>query len=140
MAAKLNLNSQQVSAICKIIVVWSDNEKLTWQRLTKEIKARISLDVTRQTLCKYFSVKHEYNLRKEALRAGKPAGRNPPISATESDLRNEIARLQREVSELERKVNAQVVALNRAKANAAKHNPPILPHVLFQAPVEEKRE
>lgn len=140
MAAKLNLNNQQVSMICKIIVTWPDGEKLTWQRLTKEIKARMSLDVTRQTLCKYFSVKYEYDLRKEAQRAGEPPGRNPPFSATENDLRNEIARLQREISELERKVNVQIVALNRAKVNAAKHNPPILPHILFQAPAEENRE
>ncbi|HDZ9267176.1 MULTISPECIES: hypothetical protein [Vibrio] len=140
MAAKLNLNNQQVSAICKIIVTWSDDEKLTWLRLTKEIKARVSLSVTRQTLCKYFSIKHEYDLRKEAQRAGESAGRNPPTSATESDLRKEIARLQREVSQLERKNNAQIVALNRAKMNAAKHHPPILPHVLFRAPVEEDRE
>jgi len=119
--AKKSLSNKQITTICELIIHWNDN-KLTWQRLTMAIDEKLGVKVTRQTLSSYFAIKHEYQLRKNALRGINVPSRAIPASVSQHELLEKVARLEREKDYLQRQCNVQLEKIQCMIHNSQRHN------------------
>ncbi|WP_372747175.1 hypothetical protein [Litorivivens sp.] len=110
-----SISAQDQRRIEQLISKWKG--KLTWKLLTKAIELELDIKTTRQTLCTYTGIYTAYTNRKGDLR-----GVTPEVVATitRSDVnaQERIARLEKEVRELEEKNAQQLRMIDRIFANA----------------------
>ncbi|UYM17080.1 hypothetical protein [Endozoicomonas euniceicola] len=100
------LSKERISEICTILTTW--NGKLTWDLLVKKIASEMNLKVSRQTLNAYFSIKKEFQIKKDDLRKGIDSESYPAnLKISEKDLLKKIEDQQKIIKSLEQKINEQ---------------------------------
>lgn len=113
------LTQKQIRDICQIIIHWES--KLTWQQLVANIRDELGFYISRQSLVSYFSIKNEYDLKKNELKGGVPTTRIPS-STKEVDLVKRIERLEQTVKQLTKERDIQLHTIETILKNAAEMN------------------
>lgn len=113
------LTQKQIRGICQLIIHWET--KLTWQKLVQNIRDELGFSISRQSLVTYFSVKNEYDLKKNELKGGIPTTRIPS-STKEVDLVKRIERLEQTVKQLTKERDIQLHTIETMLKNAAEMN------------------
>ncbi|HCS28686.1 MULTISPECIES: hypothetical protein [Spongiibacter] len=110
-----SISAQDQRRIERLISNWKG--KLTWKLLAKAIELELEIKTTRQTLCTYRGIYTAYSNRKSDLRGVTP---EVVASITRSDInaQERIARLEKEVRDLEEKNAQQLRMIDRIFANA----------------------
>ncbi|PSV91671.1 hypothetical protein CTN01_14030 [Photobacterium angustum] len=119
--ALLKLTSPQVRKIERLLDSWRG--KLTWQRLIDKIKSDLNVEISRQSLNTYPSIKDSYVAAKHRLKGvGQVLEQVHDISFKEVDLLKENTKLKLELEGMSERFNnlqGFFVELNKA----AKNNP-----------------
>ncbi len=112
------MSNKEISSICDLIINWEG--KLTWQLLTSKIEMKLLFRVSRQTLCTYFAIKKEFDIRKKQTRNGNPSNRitfhNSPSDIKK--LQNTIDKQNKKIESLERSLRKQSQQLQLFILNA----------------------
>ncbi|WP_318439715.1 hypothetical protein [Photobacterium leiognathi] len=100
-----HLSDKDIADIVELIDSWNFDVKLTWEKLCEQMKSRLSLEHTRQTIQGYYRIKAAFKEKKISLKNGDGrVSKTPPslsIAAIKiAKLEAENARLKRENSEL----------------------------------------
>lgn len=117
--ATKGLTQQQIWDICQLIIHWE--HKLTWQRLVETIRNELGFYISRQSLVTYFSIKNEFDLKKNELKSGVPTARLP-AKAKEVDLLKKIERLEKTVAQLTKERDIQLNTIETILKNASEMN------------------
>lgn len=64
-----HISKRHTAQIIQIINQWNPDNKFTWNALTDEIKVKVGIEVTRQTLNNSNDIKVEYLSKKQQLRS-----------------------------------------------------------------------
>lgn len=127
-----SITSQDQRRIEQLITNWKGT--LSWKLLTKAVELQLGIKITRQTLCTYTGIYTKYKKRKSDLR-----GVTPEVvsSITRSDVtaQERIARLERDVRDLEEKNAQQLRMIDRMLANASS-----IPNLDLRVLVKERPE
>ena len=117
MTSEKSLSKKKQGQIVKMILEWDG--KLTWARLVKQIENRYGFYISRQSLVGYYSINHEYKLRKSALK-GISTGDRHIIKMTEADLLLKIDKLEKTIEAKDREIAKQFVLIETIWANVQK--------------------
>ena len=127
-----SITAQDQRRVEQLIASWKG--KLSWKLLTKAVELQLGIKTTRQTLCTYTGIYTKYKKRKSDLR-----GVTPEVvsSITRSDVaaQERIARLERDVRDLEEKNAQQLRMIDRILANASS-----IPNLDLRVLVKERPE
>ena len=131
-----SITTQDQRCIERLIANWKG--KLSWKLLTKAVELQLGIKTTRQTLCTYTGIYTKYKKRKADLR-----GVTPEVVSriTRSDVaaQERIARLERDVRDLEEKNAEQLRLIDRMFANALSIPNLDLRELIKKRPEELKR-
>jgi len=115
------LSNSQISIICDIISCWKG--KLTWKTLVAKIEMDHQLKISRQSLCTYYAIKKEFDLKKLQIKNGEEnyihLHRQAPKSVM--DLEQVIESQNKKIERLERALRKQTEQLQRFILNARDH-------------------
>ncbi len=101
------LSTEQIQAICNLIILWRG--KLTWTSLVNKIEMDLNISISRQALNGYFIIKREYQNRKQELRDGIKTGEScTQPKQSERALLEKIEAQQRKIDSLERQLDQQL--------------------------------
>lgn len=120
--ANPSLTPKKVRKIEALIRAW--NTELTMKKLIAELKLKLGITTTRQTLYSYISIKKAYQTRKKELRG------QPKVEVIEGpqdnlDLLQRIERLKAENKALLEKAERQTAFIVEI-AKSAKNNPSVM--------------
>ena len=111
-----HLRERDREAIIAIIDGWPSELALTWDMLVAQIRNRMKVSPTRQTLSSHADIKLAFQSRKKR---GRPPRRLP--APTHSELREQLARAQAKIERLEMFIETLREMLVRYEYNAVKH-------------------
>lgn len=127
-----SITTQDQRRIERLIANWKG--MLSWKLLTKAVELQLGIKTTRQTLCTYTGIYTKYKKRKSDLR-----GVTPEVvsSIIRSDVtaQERIARLERDVRDLEEKNAQQLRMIDRMLTNASS-----IPNLDLRVLVKERPE
>lgn len=131
-----SITAQDQRRIERLIANWKG--KLSWKLLTKAIQLQLGIKTTRQTLCTYTGIYTKYKKRKADLRG---VTQEVVSSITRSDItaQERIARLEKDVRDLEEKNAQQLRMIDRMLANASSIPNLDLRELVKERPEELKR-
>lgn len=95
-----HLSDKDIADIVELIDSWHFDVKLTWDKLCDQMRSRLRLEHTRQTIQGYHRIKIAFNDKKINLRGR--GGKTPKTPASLSIAANKIARLEAENARLKR--------------------------------------
>lgn len=120
--AKPSLSMSDVRKIEKTLTSW--NGKLTWDLLVDNVKNKLNIDKSRQTLQSYDSIKSVFNDTKDRLRGTpKSVKANPNVTLKQAELVTRIEAIQRDNEQLEKQLNYLKGLLHAINIEASEKNP-----------------
>lgn len=102
-----HLTDKDISDIVELIDSWHFDVKLTWGKLCEQMKSRLQLTHSRQTIQGYHRIKKAFQSKKNEVKNGERESLKPPASL--SIAANKIAKLEAENLRLKRE-NAELLS------------------------------
>jgi hypothetical protein len=98
-----HLSDKDIDDIVKLIDCWHFDVKLTWEKLCEQMRSRLGLTHSRQTIQSFHRIKQSFQDKKHELKNG--GAKSPKTPASLSIAASKIARLEAENLRLKRENN-----------------------------------
>lgn len=134
--ASPSITAHDQRRIERLISNWKG--KLSWDLLTKAIEVDFGIKTTRQTLFTYSGIYEKYKSRKNELRGATPETFSR-VTLSDISANERIARLEREIRDLEMRNSQQLRLIERIFSNAASIHNIDLRDLVKERPEEARR-
>ncbi|HDX8401602.1 TPA: hypothetical protein RQN00_001694 [Aeromonas dhakensis] len=114
-----HLSDKNINDITSLIDGWHPDVKLTWEKLCEQMRSKLGLTHSRQTIQGYHRIKKAFQDKKNKLKNGK--GEPPKTPASLSIAANKIARLEAENSRLKKENDELLIQFVTWQYNAFAH-------------------